>query len=66
MVAIETVTVSGGMIALLQAEFRLLLGYPIKGIGMAETLRLVRTMTGVGLAVVTVANSVIVDTSVSV
>lgn len=65
-VAVDTVTVSGGVTALLQAECKLLSEYPAKGIGMAETVRLDGAMTEVGLAVVTVANSVIVDTSVSV
>jgi hypothetical protein len=65
-VVVGTTTVLGEVPALLQAEVKLLSGYPLDSVGVLATALLLTTTTKVGLAVAIVVYSVMVDTSASV
>jgi hypothetical protein len=66
-VVVGITTVPGKVAALLQAELKLLSGYPLNSAAILSTALLVTTttVTEVELAVVIVAYSVMVETSVS-
>jgi hypothetical protein len=65
-IVVEMTTTSGEVAALLQAELKLLSGYPLNSVGVPTAALLVTATTELGLAVVIVVYSVMVDTSVSV